>query len=117
MHIPTSKTSLTAIQPVAPSCDEFTDYDAAHMLTYARLLDAERAGHGWEAAAREILLLDVEGDVEAAERCWRSHYDRALWSISTLGLEAAARANIYGWFTPADLGPDPSDRGTRPSSL
>lgn len=101
------------ISPLAPSTDEFTDYDAAHMLTYARLLDAERAGYGWKAAAREILLLDVEGDVEAAARSWRSHYNRALWLISTPGLEAAARANMYGWFTPADLGPSPSN----PSSL
>lgn len=83
------------IMPLAPGCDEFTTYDAAHVLTYARLLDAERAGEPWHDAAREILLLDVEEDVEAAERCWRSHLDRAIWSVSLEGLAAAAASDLW----------------------
>jgi hypothetical protein len=85
------ETSRIGIASLAPSIDAFTPYDAAQMLTYARLLDAERQGHAWQDAARDILLLDVEVDVEAAKQCWRSHYDRALWSVGD-GMEQAARS-------------------------
>lgn len=69
------------VEPCAPVNDVLTDYDRSQTLTYARLLDAERAGYGWADAATEILLLDVEADTEAAERCWRSHLDRAHWFV------------------------------------
>jgi hypothetical protein len=92
MSAASSQSSPIGIAAVAPTVDEFTDYDAAQMLTYARLLDAVSAGHDWQAAARDILLLDVELGLEAAERCWRSHYDRALWSVGD-GLLRAAEAN------------------------
>src|SRR5690606_1519796 len=65
----------------APNDFSLTAYDRAHMLTYARLLDAERLGHDWTAAAAEILGLDVVVDCEAAERCWRSHLERARWIV------------------------------------
>lgn len=79
----------------APMESDFTAYDAAQQVTYARLLDAEEAGQGWREAAREILLLDIDADAEAAERCWRSHYDRAIWMISAAGLTAAAESSIW----------------------
>lgn len=79
------------MKALAPTSSEFTAYDMKHMLTYARLVDAAREGHGWQTAAREILMLDVDGDVAAAESCWQSHYDRALWSMGS-GLIAAASA-------------------------
>ncbi|WP_447753226.1 hypothetical protein [Sphingopyxis fribergensis] len=86
-----SESDRLGIMPLAPTADEFTPYDAAQMLAYARLLDAERQGHAWQDAARDILLLDVEVDVEAAKQCWQSHYDRALWSVGD-GLLKAAEA-------------------------
>jgi hypothetical protein len=79
----------------APTGEEFTAYDAAQMLTYARLLDAERAGQGWRDAAREILLLDVAADPAAAELCWRLHLARAQWTISAAGLAAAAASELW----------------------
>jgi len=94
----------------APDGEALTVYDAAHMLTYARLIDAERDDIPWQAAAKYILLLDIAGDPAAAERCWRSHLDRALWTISTPGLEASARACEDGWFAPdPEPAPDPSN--------
>jgi len=89
---------------LAPVNAQYTEYDALNQLSYARLLDARSKGLPWRSAAREILNLDVEADPDAAERCWRSHYKRALWSISEEGLAAAASACAQGWFAP----PDPS---------
>lgn len=65
----------------APAQDVLTDYDRSQILTYARLLDAERDGYDWSEAASEILLLDVDVDAEVAKRCWRSHLDRAHWFV------------------------------------
>lgn len=84
-----SDANRSGILPAAPVVDEFTPYDAAHMLTYARLLDAERQGHAWQDAARNILLLDIEADSDGARKCWQSHYDRALWSVGDGLLKAA----------------------------
>ncbi len=64
-----------------PADDFATEYDRRHMLTYARLLDAERDGQTWREAAAEILLVDVASDPAAAERCWRSHLARAHWVV------------------------------------
>lgn len=58
-----------------------TNYDRAHVLTYARLLDAERDGYDWTEAAVEILDLDVVANRTLAEACWRSHLDRAHWFV------------------------------------
>jgi hypothetical protein len=81
--------SRIGILPVAPSASDFTAYDTAQMLIYARLLDAEHQGHNWQDAAREILLLDIEADPEAAHVCWQSHYERAQWAIRDGMLKAA----------------------------
>lgn len=77
--------------PSAPNDFSLTAYDRAHMLTYARLLDAERLGHDWTAAAEGILGLDVAADRAAAELCWRSHLERARWIVGK-GLAAVVRA-------------------------
>lgn len=92
-----SDSARLGITSVAPTVGEFTAYDAAQMLTYARLLDAAREGHEWHVAARDILLLDVEADIDGAKGCWQSHYDRALWSVGD-GIAQAAKAGS------ADLG-------------
>jgi hypothetical protein len=89
MSWPLSSVSRAGIEPLAPTVDEFTAYDAAQMLIYARLLDAEREGHGWQDAARDILLLDIEVNFDGAQKCWQSHYDRALWSVGDGVLKAA----------------------------
>lgn len=69
------------VAPSAPAQDTLTDYDRSQILTYARLLDAERDGFDWSEAATEILLLDVAADELAAKRCWQSHLDRAQWFV------------------------------------
>lgn len=69
------------VAPSAPAGDALTDYDRSQILTYARLLDAERDGFDWTEAATDILLLDIEVDTAAAKRCWQSHLDRAHWFV------------------------------------
>lgn len=58
-----------------------TDYDRTHILTYARLLDAERDGYEWADVATEVLDLDVAADPGGAKSCWQSHLDRAHWFV------------------------------------
>lgn len=77
------------LEPDAPGGDVVTDYDQRHFLTYARLLDAEREAQNWRDAAAEILKLDVIDDPDAAERCFRSHLNRAHWIVGP-GLVAIA---------------------------
>ena len=60
---------------------QITDYDRAHFLTYARILDAVRFDQAWQAAAIEILGLDVKGDEYGSYRIWRAHVDRAEWIV------------------------------------
>jgi hypothetical protein len=50
----------------APSESILTGYDEQHLITYLRLLDAERDGADWTVVARIVLHLDP--DREPAER-------------------------------------------------
>lgn len=72
---------LPLVAPRAPVDNVLTDYDRSQILTYARLLDAERDGFDWIETAAEILLLDVASDPAAAKCCWQSHLDRAHWFV------------------------------------
>jgi hypothetical protein len=69
------------VHEAAPSVERITLYDQCHFLTYARLLDAERAGLNWREAATDILLCDVQQDPESTRRCWQSHLTRAHWVV------------------------------------
>lgn len=69
------------VEKRAPDEAVLTGYDHAHMLTYARLLDAERDGHEWSDVAVEVLDLDISADCEGARRCWASHLERAHWLV------------------------------------
>jgi hypothetical protein len=61
--------------------DRITEYDRAHFLTYARILDAVRSDQTWQDAARDILDLDAESDELDAYRIWCAHVDRAEWIV------------------------------------
>jgi hypothetical protein len=62
--------------------DQITQYDRAHFLTYARILDAVRSDQIWQDAASEILDIDVAGDELGAYCVWIAHVDRAEWIVS-----------------------------------
>ena len=79
---------VSQVAPTAPPGDEITAYDQQHFLTYARLLDAERAGTPWQEIARDILRIQSDAAVSERERqdCYESHLARARWLVSTSGL-------------------------------
>jgi hypothetical protein len=63
--------------------DGITDYDRAHFVTYARILDALRIDEPWEKAAADILGLDICEDEVSAFRIWAAHVDRAEWIVGS----------------------------------
>jgi hypothetical protein len=69
------------VRVVAPTAVEFTEYDRAHLLTYARVLDAADGDADWREAAAVILGCDVAQDSVGAETCWTSHLERARWVL------------------------------------
>ena len=83
---------LTPCYPVVAERAEWSEiitlYDRQHIVTYARLLDAERDNVDWRDGVREILLQDPEKDPRGARVCWESHLERARW-IATVGFQQA----------------------------
>ena len=77
------------VADTAPDEPFLTGYDMAHLVTYLRLLDADAEGAAWQEAARIVLSLDVETDLERANRVWASHLARAKWNDRT-GLSSSA---------------------------
>jgi hypothetical protein len=63
----------------APSRSILTGYDEQHLITYLRLLDAERDGADWTEVARIVLHLDPDHEPERARRAWETHLARARW--------------------------------------
>ena len=67
------------VADVAPSDPVLTRYDEEHLVTYLRLLDAEKAGAGWEEVAQIVLHIDPVREPERARRAYDSHLARAKW--------------------------------------
>ena len=86
---PKSATVYPAIAERAEWSEVITFYDRQHIVTYARLLTAERERVDWRDGVREILLQDTDRDPKQARICWESHLERARW-ISTEGFRLAA---------------------------
>jgi hypothetical protein len=63
----------------APTGDAFTSYDNDHLITYLRLLDAEKDGANWKEVAQIVLGIDPEKEAERARVAWESHLARAKW--------------------------------------
>jgi hypothetical protein len=78
--VDTREAALTVLAR-APEGDRLTAYDVSHFLTYARLLDADRAGADWRKASSDILLCDFDRDPEGTWACWHSHLLRARWIL------------------------------------
>ncbi|WP_413993304.1 DNA -binding domain-containing protein [Labrys okinawensis] len=66
-------------EDMAPSDDELTPYDRAHMKLYMRLLDADRDGADWRDAVQVLFGLDADLEPDRARRVHDSHLARARW--------------------------------------
>ncbi|WMT79565.1 DNA -binding domain-containing protein [Bradyrhizobium sp. Ash2021] len=63
----------------APTAPILTGYDEEHLITYLRLLDAERDGADWTEVVRIVLHLDPDREPDRARRAWATHLARARW--------------------------------------
>lgn len=71
--------SAAVIADEAPCGDALTDYDRAHFVTYARLLDAVAEGACEHEIMRTVLAIDPVQEPIRAKRRLDSHLRRARW--------------------------------------
>lgn len=69
-----------------PLTERVNSYDEAHLVTYLRLLDADREGASWQEVARIIFGIDPEADSDGARLMHESHLARARW-MTTAGYQ------------------------------
>ena len=62
----------------APTDLILTGYDEQHVVTYLRLLDAEKDGADWQEVAKLVLQIDPVTEPARAKRAWETHLARAL---------------------------------------
>ena len=67
------------VADVAPTDSALTPYDEQHVLTYARLLQADSEGADWREVARIVLHIDPEREPDRARNAYLSHLQRAKW--------------------------------------
>jgi type VI secretion system activator RovC-like protein len=67
------------IADLAPAGPALTDYDEKHVVTYIRLLDADRQGADWRDVSRIVLSIDPGIEAERARLAFESHLSRAKW--------------------------------------
>jgi hypothetical protein len=67
------------IADVAPMDGVLTGYDEQHVVTYLRLLDADRDGADWREVAKLVLHIDPDREPDRALRAWETHLARARW--------------------------------------
>ena len=67
------------VADVAPPDSELTRYDEQHVVTYARLLQAESEGADWREVARIVLHIDPDREPVRARNAYQSHLARAKW--------------------------------------
>lgn len=63
----------------APTELVLTAYDEEHLITYLRLLDADREGADWKEVTRIVLHINPEANPELGRRTFDSHLARAMW--------------------------------------
>jgi hypothetical protein len=68
------------VADTAPDEPTLTPYDEQHAVTYARLLDAEKANADWREVASILLLIDPISEPDRARRAYDSHLARAKWA-------------------------------------
>ena len=59
----------------APTDRVLTGYDEQHVVTYLRLLDAEKDGADWQEVAKVVLHIDPVAEPVRARRAWETQLD------------------------------------------
>jgi hypothetical protein len=67
------------VADTAPTGRALTSYDEQHLVTYLRLLDAEKDGAHWQEVAKLVLRIDPVSEPVRARRAWETHLARARW--------------------------------------
>ena len=67
------------VADLAPADPAVTTYDEEHIITYLRLLDADKEGADWRDVSRIVLRIDPDLDADRARRAFESHLSRAKW--------------------------------------
>jgi hypothetical protein len=68
-----------SVADAAPTDRILTGYDEQHVITYLRLLDAEKEGADWRDVAKVVLHIDPDSEPVRALRAWETHMARARW--------------------------------------
>jgi hypothetical protein len=68
------------VADIAPADAILTVYDEQHVLTYLRLLDADRDGADWREIVRIVLHIDPAEEPDRARDAFESHLARAKWT-------------------------------------
>ena len=67
------------VADVAPTDATLTHYDEQHVVTYARLLQADSEGADWREVVRVVLHINPEHELDRARNAYQSHLARAKW--------------------------------------
>jgi predicted phosphoadenosine phosphosulfate sulfurtransferase len=63
----------------APTDSVLTVYDEEHIITYLRMLEADKEGADWREVAQIVLHINPELEQERAKRAFDTHLTRAKW--------------------------------------
>jgi hypothetical protein len=67
------------VADLAPAGPALTTYDEEHIITYLRMLDADKEGADWRDVSRIVLHIDPDREPNRARRAFDSHLARAKW--------------------------------------
>jgi hypothetical protein len=67
------------VADAAPTDPVLTVYDEEHIITYLRMLDADKEGADWREVAQIVLHINPELEPDRARRAFVSHLTRAKW--------------------------------------
>ena len=82
------------VADIAPADAILTVYDEQHVLTYLRLLEADRDGVDWREIVRIVLHIDPAEEPDRARDAFESHLTRAKW-MTQHGYQHLLRGAAY----------------------
>jgi len=67
------------VADVAPTDSVLTVYDEEHIITYLRMLEADKEGADWREVAQIVLHINPELEHDRAKLAFDTHLTRAKW--------------------------------------